>query len=331
MRPLDDVIDAGVRFLDRRLGAEVPGLWCDFAVSGVSAGSTECVSAFISAQIATIPEGRALAADVVGRLSSRARETGGWGYREDVPEDCDSTAWVLLAAAAAGVDLPRRLVERGTRFIAAHQGDDGGFATYGPTAKASLTPADQVGWFEPEVSVTSSAVLALSTCRYPAVERLRRARRYIAACRRDDVWASYWWNGFGYATYLSLAAMSTDAHVPDEDWFAATRRAILVRRGVSGGWANEPAGPDNGFSTSFALRALLITDQTLALRDEIVESASYLSGLTTSSGGAPGSAEMLAPGGFQGSDVLLLDNGAVTTACVIRALHEVRTRLSSPT
>jgi len=93
---LDDAITAGIAFLRRSAESEATGLWRDFALPGVSAGSTECASAFIAAQIGVIPEGRSLASSVVETVASRPRETGGWGYREDVPEDCDSTAWSCL-------------------------------------------------------------------------------------------------------------------------------------------------------------------------------------------------------------------------------------------
>ena len=324
---LDDAIAAGVAFLGRSAGAEASGLWRDFALPGVSTGSTECVSAFIAAQIAALPEGRELAASVVGAIASRARETGGWGYREDVPEDCDSTAWVLLAAAATGVDLPRPLVERSTTFIASNQRANGGFVTYGPAAKESLTPADQAGWFEPEVSVTASAALALAATGQGDTERLRRACHYLERSCRDGLWEAYWWRGFGYPTYLSLLALSKVGRGLGGARVAATEQAILLRRCAGGGWANANGTAANGFSTSFALRALLLLDQPRA-GVAVDEAVSYLSGLVTATGLVPPSAEMLAPGGFEGRDVVLRDSGNMTTACVIRALHEARTRLA---
>jgi Squalene-hopene cyclase C-terminal domain len=325
----DEVIAAGLSFLRQNLGTEAEGLWRDFTLTGVSVGSTECVSAFISAQIGIIPEGKMLAAGVVENIICHARETGGWGYREDVPEDCDSTAWVLLAAAASSVDLPRRVTERSTRFIVEHQHDNGGFITYMPAAKALLTPADQAGWFEPEISVTSSAVLALATTGYVGTENLQRAYLYISRSCRAGLWKSYWWNGFAYATYLSLLALSKEGRRGYEGHLVAAEQAILLRRSVTGGWANEQGMSDNGFSTSFALRALLLRDQILISREAITESLRYMSGLMTTTGGFCPSAEMLAPGGVKGSDVVLQDNGNITTACVVRAFHEARCKLRS--
>ena len=320
---LDGAIAAGLAFLARGAAAEASGLWRDFALPGISSGSTECVSAFIAAQIAALPAGRELAATVVEAIASRPRATGGWGYREDVPEDCDSTAWVLLAAAAAGVDLPRPMIERSTAFIASNQRPDGGFVTYPPAAKESLTPADQAGWFEPEVSVTASATLALALTGHGDSERMGGACRYLERSCRDGLWEAYWWRGFGYPTYLSLLALSKAGHALGEARALATEQAVLSRRCAGGGWANANGAAANGFSTSFALRALLLLGRPGA-GTAVGEAASYLSGLVTADGMVPASAEMLAPGGFEGRDVVLRDSGYVTTACVIRALHEAR-------
>ncbi|MFI5909500.1 prenyltransferase/squalene oxidase repeat-containing protein [Dactylosporangium sp. NPDC051541] len=306
MTGLDAAITAGVRFLRHRLGTEAAGLWRDFALPPVSTGSTECVSAFIAAQLGPVPEGRGLARQVVERLVAQARPTGGWGYREDVPEDCDSTAWVLLGAAATGCGLPPGLAERSLAYIAGHQRDGGGFVTYGPAAKAALTPADQAGWFEPEVSVTSSAVLALAAHGRAAGE----ACRYIGRSARDDLWESYWWNGFGYPTHLALTALATQGRRRHEHRFTAARRAVLARLAGT---------PGNPFTTALALRTLLLTGPPPAA------SVSYLIDVMSADTGAPAGAEMVAPGGFHGTDVVLPDNGNVTTASVVRALHEART------
>jgi hypothetical protein len=327
MRALDDVIAAGIGFLERDLATRAGGLWCDFVVPGVSAGSTECVSAFIAAQLGEIPEGRMLAAGVVDTLALGARDTGGWGYRADVPEDCDSTAWVLLAAAAAGVDLPPAVLTRATSCIVAHQRDVGGFATYRPEAKASLTPADQPGWFAPEISVTSSAVLALATTGYRDAERIRSACSYIARSRVHGLWRSYWWNGFAYATHLALLALSQAAPTTCELLCAGAERAMLARRSPGGGWANSEGSSDNGFSTSLVVLALLRSSAAAMPREALLGTASYLRTLMHASGACAPSTEMLAPGALHGADAVLLDGGTVTTACVVRALHELRTAL----
>lgn len=321
---LDGAIAAGIESLRASLDTAAVGLWQDFALPGVSPGSSECVSAFVATQIGAVPEGRELARIVVGELVARARASGGWGYREDVAEDCDSTAWVLLAAHAAGIELPSALAERSREFIVCHQHPGGGFVTYGPAAKQSLTPADQAGWFAPEVSVTASAVLALSAAGGRDAERIERAREFIRCRHAGGLWESYWWTGFGYATYHALLALSTACDERYEARLATTRHAVLARRSACGGWAREPGAAPDAFSTSFALRVLLLVDEPCGRREVIDEAIAYLGGLLTATGAAPPSAEMLAPGALSGSDPLLPDNGTMTTACVIRALHEAR-------
>jgi Squalene-hopene cyclase C-terminal domain len=323
---LDDIIASGVGFLLQNLGSKFTNLWSDFSLTGVSIGSTEWVSAFIAAQIGDIPEARTLAKRVVQIIASQARQTGGWGYREDVPEDCDSTAWVLLASASVNLQVP--LVERSLQFILEHQRDDGGFATFGSTAKKTMETLDRAGWFEPEVSVTSAAVLAMISTGSDLSDPVYRACSYISEHRSGDLWESYWWNGFAYATYHSLLALSKVGGVREEEQIVIAAQAILQMQSPVGGWTNERGTPDNGFSTSFALRSILLADKTLTCIDSVMKSIQFLAKLQTNTGAFLPSTEMLAPGGLNSFNLLLRDNGLMTTACVVKALHEVRSRLS---
>jgi hypothetical protein len=327
VRWLDDGIASGIESLRSDLETAGTRLWRDFERAGLFSGSTEWVSAFIAAQIGAVPEGRTLAAGVVETILSGARETGGWGYRDDVPEDCDSTAWVLLAAAATGVEPPAVAVTRSIRFIVEHQQHNGGFATFRSEARRFLDAPDRAGWFEPEAAVTSAAVLALGSVGYQGTGHLKRANRYIRQNRRDDVWESHWWNGFAYPTYLALSALLSGGRRHHEHEIRAAGRAIRVRRSGTGSWANKEGLADNAFSTSFALRALLATDGASAQDELVVDSLCYLGRLLSETGALPGSAELMVPGGLPGYNVVLRDNGRVTTACVVRALHEARKRL----
>jgi hypothetical protein len=324
---LDDVIVSGIGSLRRDLGTESRGLWNDFELTSEGFGSTEWVSAFIAAQIGAIPEGRALAAGVVETILSRARETGGWGFRDDVPEDCDSTAWVLLAATTTGVVPSADVVNRSTRFIVEHQNDSGGFVTFGSEVRKLLDAPGRASWFEPEVSVTSAALLALASVGYGGTERLRRAQMYLSRHRTGDMWESHWWNGFAYPTYLALSSLLLAGRERHGAEVREAAQAIRLRQRGTGVWANGEGLPDNGFCTSFALRALLITDEDSAHGDVAMDSVTWLAGLLTRPGPCPASAEMLFPGGFVGPEVVVRDKGSVTTACVVRALHEARTAL----
>ena len=290
---MTDAIGAGVAYLAGRL--EPNGLWRDFRLPGLTEGSTECVSAFIAAQIGAIPEGRSLAAGVVRTLLGQVRDSGGWGYRADVPEDCDSTAWTLLAAFESGTVPPPGTVPRACGFIARHQSDDGGFVTYLPEARPSLTPSDQDGWFEPDTAITASSGLALIRAGNPDRSTVARAARYLIDRQRPEGWASFWWNGAAFPTYVCRLALRELGHPVDH------------------GEIPEPTG--NPFAESLALRRPDADEHRLA------GLARLLLG-----GGAPAGAQMLAPGALHGTDLLLHDDGAVTVACLIRTLHEARTR-----
>jgi hypothetical protein len=311
---------AAARYLENQLTAGT-GLWCDFAVPGISVGSTECISAFVATQLAGVPAGRRLARVVAGRLVAGARISGGWGYRHDVPEDCDSTAWVLLAAAATGAAVPSGLLRHAQGFILDHQRRDGGFVTYGPAARQFLTPADQPGWFDTEVSVTSSAVLALCLTGLRDAMPISRACEYIAANTEGGLWRSYWWEGFGYGTYLACQALSVAGEGRYTRDLRTAADAVRRARAADGMWGVQGKNSD-AFTTSLAVRTLLI-EPTNVDSSDIEHVARWLRKMQSPGGAWRPGARMLAPGASDNGDVLLRDAGTVTTATAIAALHEI--------
>jgi hypothetical protein len=318
---IDAAVASGVHFLRGRLGTSAAGLWRDFSSPGLSYGSTECVSAFIATLLAPIPEGRPLARAVSSTLLAKARPSGGWGYREDVPEDCDSTAWVLLAATTADVTAPPGLIRRSQEFIVTHQRTGGGFATYNDAARAALTPADQPGWFAPEPSVTCSAALALAATKYPDASVLRNACAFVADRYTLQGWSSYWWLGLSYGTFVATWALSALSDGLHDEKLSSAHRAMITRRGA-GTWATAEGDPD-GFVTALAvltlLRGPLPPDPGV-----LASSTALLIGLQEPSGRWPPNAQMLAPGAHFGVDLVLRDE-LVTTACAVAALHAIRT------
>jgi hypothetical protein len=319
---LDSAVVAGVEFLQRRLDSAPVPLWRDFELARISGGSTECVSAFVADQLAAVPEGRWLARTVAARLLAQPREAGGWGYREDVPADCDSTAWVLLAAVATGAKVPRELLSSSQRFIIDHQWSSGGFATYQHEARTSLTRADQPGWFEPELSVTSSAVLALNASGFAQQLRLQKACRFIAACRDRGRWTSYWWQGFSYATFLATRALCSAGEGVYDDLLTSTQRTVLGQRRSDGGWT-DGGDSSEGFATSLAVRTLMLGPRPASI-DVVNSSITLLVDLQQASGAWPATAKMVAPGAAENGDLELRDNEVVTTACVVSALNAAR-------
>jgi hypothetical protein len=322
---VDDLADivAGhpLAFLAGRCGAGGNGLWRDFEVEGVSRGSTECISAFIAAQLAAIPAARVLAADTVRQLLSVQRPEGGWGYRADVPADCDSTAWVLIAAHEAGVRPTPESSVAARRFMLEHAHASGGFVTYLPRVRDHLRPGGRPGWFEPEVSVTASALLALLATGYDRRDHLHRIGDYLIAHRTGDLWTSYWWQGFGYPTMLACWALSRLDSASYGAELDAAGRALWSTRSSTGGWARTSGAADDAFSTALAMQTLI----TIGVGEgQLRASHGLLLEQQLSTGGFRPGAAMLAPGaGADGVDLVLLDAGIVTTAAAVAALHAV--------
>jgi hypothetical protein len=310
-------VESGIRFLTDHLSADAPGLWRDFSLPGVSAGSTEYISAFIATLLAPIPVGRSISRAVASMLLAHDRSSGGWGYREDVAEDVDSTAWVILAAAAAGVVAAPGLIRRSQEFLLAHLRPDGGFATYNPVEQRKLTPADIPGWSASETSVTCSALLALNATGYDDPRIIRAACDFVATRCTESGWPSYWWRGTAYGTWLAVCALT---EVGDGRYAAeleAVRLYILGTRTSDCRWGDDDV--TSAFDTALAIRSL----ERLGQPDDdrvIHESAAALAEMQDGAGRWPGGAQMLAPGVDGGRDLVLVDQ-LVTTAVAVSALH----------
>jgi hypothetical protein len=311
-------VDSGVAFLADHLGAEVPSLWRDFSAPGISAGSTECISAFIAAQLAPIPSARALARSVTSTLLAHARPTGGWGYREDVVEDVDSTAWVLLATAGSGVVAAPGLIDRSQRYLLAHRRADGGFATYDDAERAQLSTVDLPQWSQPDTTVTCSALLALTATGYRDDRVVRSACDFVADRWTDRGWTSMWWQGTAYGTCLAvrmLTALGDDRYRGQLD---SARAHLLATRHTDGGWGEGDRS--NAFDTALGIQALrrLVRPGDGAFLDD---SASALAGWRDEAGTWRGGARMLAPGADPDGSPVLRDD-LVTTACVVATLAQ---------
>jgi hypothetical protein len=313
------VVESGLTFLRERLGAQTPGLWRDFESPAISVGSTECISAFIATLLARIPAARPVARAVASTLLAHARASGGWGYREDVIEDVDSTAWVMLAAAAAGVVAAPGVIRLSQAYLVAHQQADGGFATYSPDERRHLVAAGVPQWSQSETTVTCSTVLALAATRYNDARLTRSACDFVASQGTENGWLSYWWRGTAYGTWLAVWALTEVGGGRYQAELDVARARILATRNADGGWG--AGNVSNAFDTALSIRSL----ERLAQPDDralIHESASVLIGFQHEVGRWPGGAQMLAPGIHPGGDLVLHDE-LITTACALSALHAV--------
>lgn len=313
-----DPREVGAAHLIGNLGCEVAGLWSDFAAPMISPGSTECISAFMATQLAPTPAAEAVARSVASTLLAHARPSGGWGYRADVAEDVDSTAWVVLSATATGVRPAPGVFDRAATYLLAHRRAGGGFATYDGRERRRLTVRDVPQWSDPDVSVTCSALLALAALGRLDGDARREGCAFVAGRCTGRGWTSQWWKGTAYATWLAVLVLTSLGDGIHDKECAIARDHLLATRRVDGGWGDGPAL--NAFDTALAILTLSRLGHAgdAAL---LAASTSALAGCQAATGGWPGGARMLAPGAHPG---LVLRDRLVTTALAIAALNRVR-------
>src|SRR4051794_20849086 len=112
---LDSAIAAAASYL---VDARSPDLlWRDFET--LAGEGSEWVSGFVAFSAGTSGLLRDAVRDCTSTLLQRQRRSGGWGYNERVPPDCDSTAWVLLALATTTVWKPS-MVLRALAYVLRH-------------------------------------------------------------------------------------------------------------------------------------------------------------------------------------------------------------------
>lgn len=254
---LPEAIASAGRALVARRGQD--SLWRDFHT--LAGESCEWVTGFVAVAAEHCDELRPVVQESVRALYYRQRRSGGWGYNENVPPDCDSTAWVLQAAAATTQWRPSA-IRRAVQYVRRHwRAGQQGFATYAPEdhidAYVGVQPELTSGWLNAHTCVSAVAVQALlrhgirGTPLSTAVEGLQERQT------PDGVWESYWWPGFAYATYQVLRALTMAEALSPQSWSRA-RRAIGARQNPDGGWSDEAGLPSYPCATAMAMLALLL-------------------------------------------------------------------------
>ena len=124
---LSNATKSAASFLLKARDAE--GWWKDFYI-----GRNPCdewITAYIAAALAVIPDTQASEAAIASweLLKTRSRSTGGWGFNRLIPEDADTTGWVLQLAREVGAG-DSELAHNARSFIKEHVQPDGGIATY---------------------------------------------------------------------------------------------------------------------------------------------------------------------------------------------------------
>lgn len=254
--PLDTTLTAGIGFLDRARSDDE--LWSDFQT--LAGSSTEWVSAFVLYSLRRRrPEPDPLALRALWRGQ---RPSGGWAYNGEVPPDCDSTAWVLLALGCRY--LRPSAVLRAQSYLLRHQdAGTGGFATYTPEDCIDrYIGADAFmvhGWTSPHGCVTAVAVQALlatgASRRHPSA--VDRAVEYLLRREDDGAWRSHWWTGMAYGTYHALRALALSRRLTPAVADRAKRRLVATQH-ADGGWSPRGSGSGETFETAFSALALML-------------------------------------------------------------------------
>lgn len=302
-RPLDEAIDAAIRFLlDARVQA---GWWLDYRGFGEGVAE-EWVTARVGHALVETGDPAALAAAARAWRLLAARTAGrpGWGWNGVEPADADSTAWGLRLGEALGRQSEPGFTA-GLAFLRRHVGADGGVATYlaEDHARASEGRVINAGWTAAHGCVTA-ATACLSTIGDTPAEWLRRHQR------PDGVFPGYWWLEEGYATDQAVEALvlagrrGRAASGDDRRIAAAAARAAL-----------HPGKTSFGHALALRIRVLA--------RDRGAGAEVLLAGQQVD-GGWPSSAVLDIPNAA-GNLVRASDHGrSFTTATALSALVALR-------
>lgn len=288
-----EVAGRAVRWL--RMLQHPSGTWSDFHVA--VGPSDTWVTAYVGSALANAagsprlpPQVRseaAAGADAAAAwlLAHTGRE-GGWGYRENVRPDADSTSWVIRLLAARGRPAPPAAVV----FLDRHASDNG-YRTY---HSRSMTRR----WSKPTPDVTAVALLARFEAGVLDLPALRDGWiRLLAPARTAaGTWTSAWWEEPGYAT------------------------AVAVEAWVAAGWPGPrlTPTPDGAPLTAFGQALWAYVH---ALTGQYADTTVLLAA-ERPGGGWPGDARLLVPhprgGGIQERSIDA--RGVFTTATALRAL-----------
>lgn len=259
----------------------------------------------------------------------------GWPCLRDVPEDADTTSWVVSFLAATGNIAPRDR-QKFVRLVHGYQQKDGGFNTIPEEGRSGFQ-----SYGMSHVEVTAVAVEALLKLGIdPSHESIQRAIHFIREVRvRDDIWEAFWWDGQMYATYFSIRALIKAGESISREDIKRISDGILQRQAPDGCWGQETTGKNLSFETALAVRSLMLLDPDGREHTTALErGATWLLNFQNSDGSFNSrpmlripNADDLSPwtnrqwqtGSAAGLGVLVADhNGFFTTATVLGALTD---------
>lgn len=177
------------------------GGWSDFSTRS-SGQSTTWITAYV-----LIRAGKLIPANhrksALEFLIKNQSDSGGWGFSESTPSDCDSTAHAL-AACVMFCDETNPFLDSGLhhalRFLRKHLRVDGGFSTYCSASTLSSyrykrNESDYGGWLSSHTCTTANVLSALDMIGTPESQELTGTiPAYFLKEQADDgLWEAYWW------------------------------------------------------------------------------------------------------------------------------------------
>lgn len=201
----DDVEGAVRRASDFLVGSEKGGLWHDFTLA--PGWSDEWVTGYVVTRLHPVVGQQPMFDEAWQLLQARAiRRGGGWGYNAIVPQDADSTSWVLRLAAAINAS-DSDVAQQARLSLVEFRHSNGMLGTYGPTDAirrfiGASAERSFVGWTSPHACVTAAAA-AIDGVVDPTV--LPREQQ------PDGRWSSYWWEADSFATALAVESCADES------------------------------------------------------------------------------------------------------------------------
>jgi hypothetical protein len=215
-------------------------------------------------------------------LKKKQGAGGGWAPTPGMPEDADTSAWVLDFLLGLG-RVERPLVREAVACLLEHRRADGSFGTYVPGA---LGPGAD-GYYDSHVEVTAVvASVLLKAGLDPGDEVVRTAVSYVREKQEaDGLWQAYWWDGQMYATYHCLRALKAGGVSLDARERGRIAGAVLSRRGADGSWGEATFGKNKPFETALALKSLMLLGAADAAVEAVRSGFAWLLNYQAADGG----------------------------------------------
>ncbi|MDO1444620.1 terpene cyclase/mutase family protein [Rhodocytophaga aerolata] len=287
---IKDCLIRGKQFLTESRSSD--GLWRDFKTKADL--SSEWVTSFVTYALmhTSPPNWQNNRKMPFQQLFYRQKRNGGWAYNRQVPTDCDSTAWALLALSCCKIWRPSAIL-RGIDYIRRHQQTTyGGFSTYdtydgiGRYIQAPNNYWVQ-GWLQVHPSVTAVALQALLIHGENSNNNsVRQAVQYLKNTKSNiGHWTCYWWKGYAYPTYQTLKSLIYTQDLTTVQ-YQETINFIIANQKKDGGWNDANEQESEVFATVFNLLTLLLFPQRSG-EESIIAAIKFISSKQLSDGSWP--------------------------------------------